>query len=48
MSFDSEADMKTAFATPLYKDAAAIRETIMRPTAVGVHVTGVDEVVEII
>jgi len=48
MSFDSEADMKEAWQTEIYKKAAKIRESIMRETAVGVHVALVDEIVEII
>ena len=48
MSFDSEADMKEAWATDIYKKAAKIRESIMRETAVGVHVGWVDEVVQIV
>lgn len=48
MSFDSEADMKEAWATDVYKKAAKIRESIMRETAVGVHVASVDELARII
>jgi len=48
MSFESEADMKAAWATEVYKKAATIRESIMRETAVGVHVASVDELVKII
>jgi len=48
MSFDSEDDMKKAWQTDVYKEAAKIRESIMRETAVGVHVTSVDELVNII
>lgn len=48
MSFDSEADMKEAWQTDIYKEAAKIRESIMRETAVGVHVASVDELVKII
>ena len=48
MSFDSEADMKEAWATDIYKKAAKIRESIMRETAVGVHVGWEDEVVQIV
>ncbi|MEZ4705054.1 MAG: EthD family reductase [Bdellovibrionota bacterium] len=48
LSFESEQDMKEAWATETYKEAAKIRETIMRETAVGVHVTSVDEMVEIV
>ena len=48
MSFDSEADMKEAWTTDVYKEAAKIRESIMRETAVGVHVASVDELVNII
>jgi len=48
MSFDSEDDMKKAWQTDVYKEAAKIRESIMREMAVGVHVTSVDELVNII
>lgn len=48
MSFESEEDMKKAWNTDVYKDAAKIREGIMRETAVGVHVTSVDELINII
>jgi uncharacterized protein (TIGR02118 family) len=48
MSFDSEADMREAWQTDIYKKAAKIRESIMRETAVGVHVGFVDEKVTII
>jgi len=48
MSFDSEADMREAWNTDTYRAAAKIRERIMRETAVGVHVTCIDEVVKII
>lgn len=48
MSFDSEDDMKKAWDTEVYREAAKIREGIMRETAVGVHVTSVDEIVNII
>ena len=48
LTFDSEADMKEAWATETYKKAAKIRESIMRETAVGVHVASVDELVNII
>lgn len=48
MSFDSEKDMKEAWQTEIYKKAAKIRESIMRETAVGVHVASVDEKVAII
>jgi uncharacterized protein (TIGR02118 family) len=48
MSFDSEKDMKEAWATEIYKEAARIREGIMRETAVGVHVASVDEKVVIV
>lgn len=48
MSFDSEADMQAAWQTDIYKEAALIRESIMRETAVGVHVTSVDETAIII
>jgi uncharacterized protein (TIGR02118 family) len=48
MSFDSETSMREAWATETYKKAAKIRESIMRETAVGVHVGWVDEFVQII
>jgi len=48
MSFDSEADMKAAWQTREYQQAALIRESIMRPTAVGVHVASVDECVQVV
>lgn len=48
MSFESEEDMKKAWDTDIYREAAKIRESIMRETAVGVHVTEVDEIVNII
>lgn len=48
LSFDSEEEMKKAFSTPLYKEAAKIRENIMRETSVGVHVTAIDEIVSIV
>ncbi|HMQ11407.1 MAG TPA: EthD domain-containing protein [Oligoflexia bacterium] len=48
LSFDSEEAMKKAFSTELYKEAAKIRESIMRETAVGVHVTSIDEIVAIV
>jgi uncharacterized protein (TIGR02118 family) len=48
MSFDSEADMREAWSTEEYKKASKIRESIMRETAVGVHVTSVDEMVQIV
>ena len=48
MSFDSEQDMQDGWKTDVYKSAAKIRERIMRETAVGVHVTSVDEVIKII
>ena len=48
MSFDSEEDMKTAWNTEVYQEAAKIRERIMRETAIGVHVTSVDEIVDLI
>lgn len=48
MSFASEDEMKKAWASDIYKEAAAIRASIMRETAIGVHVTSVDEVVAII
>jgi uncharacterized protein (TIGR02118 family) len=48
LSFDSEEDMQAAWQTDIYKEAAKIRESIMRETAVGVHVASVDEKVTII
>lgn len=48
MSFDSEADMKAAWDTDIYREAAKVRESIMRETAVGVHVASVEELVRII
>jgi len=48
MSFDSEADMHEAWSTDQYKKAAKIRESIMRETAVGVHVASVDQEIRII
>jgi uncharacterized protein (TIGR02118 family) len=48
MSFDSEAEMKKAWSTAAYAAAAKIRESIMRETAVGVHVAAVDQIVQII
>jgi uncharacterized protein (TIGR02118 family) len=48
MGFDSEEDMKIAWATDIYKKAAKIRESIMRDTALGVHVASVDELATII
>jgi hypothetical protein len=43
MSFDSESDMQEAWQTDVYKKAAKIRESILRETAIGCHVTSVDE-----
>lgn len=48
MGFDSEEDMHTAFQTEIYKKAAKIREGFLRETAIGCHVTSVDEFVKII
>jgi len=48
MSFDSEDAMKEAWNTETYKRAAKVRETIMRETAVGVHVGWVDDIVKIV
>jgi uncharacterized protein (TIGR02118 family) len=48
MSFESESEMKQAWATEAYKVGAKIRETIMRETAVGVHVASVVEMVTVI
>lgn len=48
LTFDSEADMKVAWATEIYQKAAKIRESILRETAVGVHVASVDELVKIV
>ena len=39
--------MKEAWKTEVYRKAAKIRESIMRETAVGVHVGSVDEKVVI-
>ena len=48
MSFESEDAMKEAWATSTYQEAAKIRESIMRETAVGVHVASLFERVQII
>lgn len=48
MSFDSEVDMRAAWNTNTYKKAAKVRESVMRETAIGVHVASVDEKVKII
>ncbi len=48
MSFESEADMHEAWKAETYKNAAKIRESIIRETAVGVHVASVDELAVII
>jgi len=48
MSFESEETMKEAWATDIYKEAAKIREGIMRETAVGVHVTSIHELVKVV
>ena len=48
ISFDSEEDMKKAWARPEYQEAAKVREKIMRDTAVGVHVTSIDDIINII
>ncbi len=48
LSFDSEEDMNEAWKTDVYKEGAKVRERIMRETAVGVHVTSVDEIVTIV
>ena len=48
MSFDSEKDMQEAWQTETYQEAKKIRESIMRETAIGVHVASVDERVIII
>lgn len=48
LSFDSEEAMKEAWATDIYQEATKIRETIMRETAVGVHVTSLHETVQIV
>ena len=48
LSFESEEEMNKAWSTEVYKEAAKIRESIMRETAVGVHVTSVDEIVNIV
>ena len=48
MSFESEEAMHEAWKSDIYQKAARIREGIMRETAIGVHVTSVDEIVTII
>ncbi len=48
MSFDSEEEMQAAWQTEIYKKASKIRESILRETAVGCHVTSVDQLVKII
>ncbi len=48
LGFESEEEMKKAWDTEIYKEAAKIRENIMRETAVGVHVASIDELVTII
>ena len=48
MSFESESDMQEAWKTDAYKAAAKIRESIMRETAIGVHVASIDEMAVII
>ncbi len=48
MSFESEEAMRKAWDTEVYKKASKIRESIMRETAVGVHVGSADEVAVII
>jgi uncharacterized protein (TIGR02118 family) len=48
MEFESEEDMKEAWSTEVYKEAAKIRETIMRETAVGVHVASIEMIHKII
>ena len=48
LSFDSEEEMNKAWQTDIYKEAAKIRESIMRETSVGVHVTSIDEIIDII
>ncbi len=48
LSFDSEEDMQAAWQTDIYKEAAKIRESIMRETAIGVHVASVDEKIVIV
>jgi len=48
MGFDSEEDMQEAWKTDTYKIAAKIRESIMRETAVGVHVTSIEDVIKLI
>ena len=40
--------MNKAWQTDIYKEAAKIRESIMRETSVGVHVTSIDEIIDII
>ena len=48
LEFDSEESMQKAWDTDIYREAAKIRESIMRETAVGVHVTSIDEIVNIV
>lgn len=48
MSFDSEEDMKKAWNTDIYREAAKIREGIMRETAIGVHVASIDEIIKLV
>lgn len=48
LEFESEAEMQKAWASDIYKKAAKIRESIMRETAVGVHVTSIDELITIV
>jgi hypothetical protein len=48
LKFESEEAMLKAWERPEYKEAAKIRETIMRETSVGVHATSLHEIVKII
>lgn len=48
MTFDSEEAMHEAWSTEIYAQAAKIRESIMRETSIGVHVTSVDDMIKII
>ena len=48
MSFDSEKDMEEAWKSEIYAKATKIRENIMGETAVGVHVTSINEIVSIV
>lgn len=48
LTFDSEEAMREAWKSDAYKEATAIRERIMRETAVGVHVAAIHETVRIV